>query len=121
MNENIETPQTAEISKPEIEKGDAFHNFKRLANISTWSSALSWVFLILGVLLLVFNGIGAYNNYAQYSTQPGATSAIIGSLMNSLVLTLVCLFFFVLCQAIAEWIYLWVDIEDNTRRAVEKE
>ena len=99
----------------EEEKMDTYHMPDNLFRISTWANTLAWVILGLSVILLVGTLIiefqqGAILNWAG-----------VFSLLNSFLTLLVGGFFFVVLRALAEIIYILMDIEDNTRQAVRNQ
>jgi hypothetical protein len=106
--------QTDNTELPAIgQDEDTYHNFNRLTRIASWASILSWLFLGVAALLIVGGFLAAFGELTRF----GPDSFVISSLLFLWVL--VSAFFFVVLQAIAEGIYLLMDIEDNTRQAIQ--
>ena len=98
----------------EEEDEDVYHDFNRLMNVASWSSGLSWFFLGFAVIFLIpvvmtlFSILGA-----------GANILAAGLLLVGLaLLVLVSAFFFVLAQAVAQIVYLLLDIFDDGRASL---
>ena len=96
---------------------DTFHSFDRLARVASWATSVSWFFL--GAALLLF-GASLFAAYYDLTNMIGMVAEyelvqFIPALIGRFYSTLVSLFYFVMLQAVAEIIYLLLDIEDNTR------
>ena len=94
---------------PESEAEDRYSSPGKLLRIASWSYLLSWVMLVLSVILFVgtvyLQFLDSWNldlvfafNWAFY------LSSLVGGIV-----------WFVVLQAISEGIYLWLDIEENSR------
>ena len=94
---------------PESDVDDRYSSPTKLLRIASWSYILSWVMLALSVILFVgrmyLQFLDNWNldllfalNWAFY------LSSLVGGIV-----------WFVVLQAISEGIYLWIDIEDNSR------
>jgi len=106
------TPPEPPAPPPEDEE-DVYHSFDRLMNVASWAAALAWPFLGLAAVLLLLAAFSAIN---LLSGTGGLGSG--PDLLPMLALAggcLLCAFFFVLCQALRQVIYLLLDIEANTR------
>lgn len=95
---------------PESDVDDRYSSPTKLLRIASWSYILSWVMLALSVILFVgriyLQFLDNWNldllfalNWAFY------LSSLVGGIV-----------WFVVLQAISEGIYLWIDIEDNSRK-----
>jgi hypothetical protein len=96
------------------EERNTYHNFDRLTRVASWSALLSWFFFGLGVIMLILNVV----SFVQQMGPPGAGMQplmMLASFLTSFLTVFISLFFFVLLQAVAEGIYVLLDIEDNTR------
>ena len=89
---------------------DTYHSPDVLEQISNHAKILAWAFIIIGVAILGANLVIEY----RAMVQSGVLSNL-PSLLNALFVPLVCGFFYVLLRAISEGIYVFMDIEDNTR------
>jgi hypothetical protein len=109
------------MTEAEIEKiaspseEDTYHTPETLDQISTQAKWLSWAFVAIGVFILVANLSIEFKAMAQ-----SGILANLPSLLNALFVPLVCGFFYILLQAVSEGIFLFMDIEDNTRGAARK-
>ena len=105
MNNNLEPDDT-----PGTEAEDRYSSPNKLLKIASWSYILSWVILVLDAILfigrLVFQFMEGLDlqiltlfNLLFY------LSALAGGIV-----------WFVVLQAISEGIYLWLDIDENSKR-----
>jgi len=103
MNES-EIESTSETDQ------DTYHTPDVLEQISSQAKGLAWAFAVIGVAILGANLVIEYR--AMVSS--GILSNL-PSLLNALFVPLVCGFFYILLRAISEGIFVFMDIEDNTR------
>jgi len=111
--------ESAPATTTEEEVEDTYYNFDHLLSIASWASALSWCFLLVGGLIILTPVVILIENFVSGSASFNLLE-IIPSLLNTLLSALVSVFFFVMSRAIAEGLFLLMDIEDNTRRAIQK-
>jgi hypothetical protein len=91
-----------------------YHNFDRLIRVASWATLLSWCFLGLGAIMLILNVVSLVQQMGPLG--PGMQPLmVLASFLTSFLTVFISLFFFVLLQAVAEGIYVLLDIEDNTR------
>jgi hypothetical protein len=106
------------------EEVDTYHNPDHLLRIAVWGRALSQLFLILGILLIIGN-IGyiliTVSSASSSSASASAWFVTVYLFVLLFVPAIVSLFFFVLLRAMAEGICLLMDIEDNTRKREDKQ
>jgi hypothetical protein len=112
MSEELKsTEETPELAKSPVEDAaeDRYHTPENLFRIASWSNILSWVILAISVVIIIGN------LFQQF--QQGFPPGLMGVLyFASLIIPLlVGAFFFIFLQAIAEGIYVLMDIEENTR------
>jgi hypothetical protein len=97
-------------SPDDEEEADTYHNFEQLIKISSYARTLSWVCL---------GGAGTLLVVLFLSEMQGFGGIPLGALMLFLFSCFFVLlpgaFAFVVLQALAEGIYLFMDIESNTR------
>ena len=111
----MEPAPERESSKRAVAKQtDTYYDPARFSGVATHATMLSWAFLILAVLILV-----ADLAYFIRQAQTGNLLNILPTMLSSLLTVMVGLFFFVFLRAIAEGIYVLMDIEDNSRRGEE--
>lgn len=108
MNDTLETNEA-----PAIEAEDRFSSPSKLLKIASWSYILSWVILALEVIFFIGR---LYFEFLQGQSLQVVTvfnflfyiSALVGGII-----------WFVVLQAVSEGIYLWLDIEENSRKGKE--
>ncbi len=100
-------------NKPE-EIPDLYHRPHRLMRVATWANILSWVVLVIAGLFLVFF-VSAITVTLSSSASRGVID-LIPTLIQAFLILVPGLFLFVCLQAIAESIYILMDIEENTRK-----
>lgn len=89
---------------------DTYHTPEVLEQISTQAKGLAWAFVVIGLCILVANLAIEYRAMVQ-----SGILANLPSLLNALFVPLVCGFFYILLRAVSEGIFVFMDIEDNTR------
>lgn len=100
------------VAAPEA---DLYHRPGRITRISSVTNVISWVILVLGV------GIFGYLSYNLITSiiqaGPGVTAAqIVQAFITPILILIVSLFLYAVLQWMAEVVYLWMDIEENTRK-----
>ena len=103
------TPKTEEAEP------DLYHRPNRLVRTASFANILSWISLAIVVFFLVTFLVIFYQAIGQGATFMNLLSTII----LVIAIVVVGLFFFVLLQAISEGIYLFMDIEENSRKSEE--
>ena len=105
------TDQISDINKAVKKKDDTYHEQDALISIATIASRLAWVFLAL------FAVVGAIILYLVYlvATQRIAIEQFLLNLPTYLVPFFLGGFFWIVLRLISEGVYLFMDIEDNTR------
>jgi hypothetical protein len=91
---------------------DTYHDYKAIANIAMIANVMAWVLLVLSVAGLIILGVVIYDARASI----GGTSNGIFSVVSAVVPFFPGFFFFVVLRALAEGLYVFIDIEANTRR-----
>ncbi|HRW05500.1 MAG TPA: hypothetical protein P5121_10415 [Caldilineaceae bacterium] len=107
---------TEDANEPGASGADTFADIQQLMRVAEWAKRLSWAFLI-------FSGVAAMIVIIAFVTSNSATApnlgfylgAGIGTLLPAFQYALNGFFSFVVLQALSEGIYLFLDIEDNTR------
>lgn len=110
----------------EEKKADTFYDFEFAAGIVDWSRKLSWVFLGIAAFVLLFNLW-----FALFSPQgPFANTRMEGldilstwilqSVINAILAGMQYVVYFFVLQAISAIVSLLMDIEENTRRSVQR-
>lgn len=107
--EGIEEVVIAEVEEPEA---DTYHDYKTISNIAMIANVLAWVLLVLTVGGLIVLGVVIYDARASI----GSSASGIFSVINAIVPFFPGFFFFVVLKAVAEGLYVLVDIEANTRK-----
>lgn len=104
--DNTQAPDDVPGPEPE----DRYSSPGKLLKIASWAYFLSWVILVLNGFLLIAR------IYSQFMDGWNLDIILVFNwafYLSSLVIGVI--WFFVL-QAISEGIYLWLDIEENSRR-----
>jgi hypothetical protein len=101
----------AEIDEEE-EEADTYHDYKAISSIAMIANVMAWVLLVLSVAGLIVLGVVIYEARASI----GGTSNGIFSVVSAIVPFFPGFFFFVVLRALAEGLYVLIDIEANTRR-----
>ena len=110
---DTEVVETVVETTPEA---DLYHRPARITRISTMTGIFSWVILVIGVLIFGYLSYSLITSIVQAG--PGiALSQIVQAFITPFLILVVSLFLFAVLQWLAEVVYLWMDIEENTRKA----
>ena len=108
----MDTPETTvEVTESES-KLDLYHRPDRLIRISSFSNIMSWITLVVSSAIFVYLAVIVGMSLAQGATFINLFSTI----MLGCVILLLGLFIFVMLQAVAESVFVLMDIEENTRK-----
>jgi hypothetical protein len=99
----------------ELDDADTYHDSKSISSIATIANVMAWVILVISVIGVVVFGVVVYDARATIATPNGIFSVI-----SALVPFFTGFFFFVALKALAEGLYVMIDIEANTRRPVSR-
>jgi hypothetical protein len=91
------------------EEADTYTNLNSSVRLASWANYLSWFFVAYAAFVVIANIVSMVNN------RTFDTSSLI-SFVSSLLIPLLAGFFAVFLKGISHFIYLAMDIEDNTRR-----
>lgn len=122
----LPTPSATEAAAPIADADsaqDTYYNFEHLMNVTTWARTLAWFFMGAAGLLLLMSACVGFQLFRQLLSARDffETGFLFLSPLLIATVALICVFFFVLLQALAEGLYLLMDIEDNTRSTVKVE
>jgi hypothetical protein len=92
------------------EETDTYTNLNSSVRLASWANYLSWFFIAYAAFVFIANIVSIINN------RTFDTSSLI-SFVSSLLIPLLAGFFAVFLKGISHFIYLAMDIEDNTRRS----
>lgn len=106
---NIQEPD----SVPEVEAEDRYSSPNKLLRIASWSYIMSWVILVLDAILFIGRLV------FQYMEGLDLQILTLFNLLFYLSALAGGIVWFVVLQAISEGIYLWLDIDENSRRGKE--
>jgi hypothetical protein len=95
------------------EEDDTYHDSKSISAIAMIANVMAWVLLVLSVAGLIVLGVVIYDARASI----GGTANGVFSIVSAIVPFFPGFFFFVVLKAVAEGLYVLIDIEANTRRA----
>ncbi|MFA5838302.1 MAG: hypothetical protein WC837_15265 [Bellilinea sp.] len=111
---DTEVLETAVVES--VEETDLYHRPGRITRISTMTNIISWVILAIGVFIFGYLSYSLVTSIA--GAGPGvAFSQIVQAFITPLLILVISLFLFAVLQWLAEVVYLWMDIEENTRKA----
>lgn len=105
---------TEQFEDPVAEAEDLYHRPQRMIRVATWANILSWIILVVVGLFLVFFVSAIVITVTQSSSN--LFIELVPTISQALLILLPGLFLFICLQAIAEGIYLLMDIEENTRK-----
>ena len=97
----------------ELDTIDTYHAPDKLFRLSAWSGYLSWVILILVVIIFL---IRLVSEIPQLIEQPPGLLDAVTYIISPFYTLAIGLFYFVILQAIAEGINIWMDIYENTQK-----
>ncbi len=109
-----ETNQETVVDAPGVlaeEEADTYYDRHRLDRISAIARALSWFAIVLLCFFLILEVINTFQSLSSFGSLPVTLFSI---LVNLAIPILVFGFIWVVLQLIAEGIYLFIDIEENT-------
>lgn len=107
------TEQEVVVTEVLVEEDeDTYHDYKSISNIAMIANVMAWVLLILSIAGLFILGVVIWDARASI----GGNSSGIFSVVSAIVPFFPGFFFFVVLKAIAEGLYVLIDIEANTRR-----
>jgi len=103
--------------EPETEE-DTYHDPERLEKIASWAHTLSWVMLIFYIVkpLIEIYLLWVYSNASATTLSDFTANVILSGNRSILLEFFLAAVYFVLLQALSEGIYLFMDIEENTRK-----
>jgi hypothetical protein len=96
----------------EADDEDTYHDSKAISSIALIANILAWVILVLTVIGIIVLGVVIYDARATIGGTPNG----IFSVVSAVIPFFPGFFFFVALKAIAEGLYVLIDIEANTRR-----
>ncbi|MHB1119396.1 MAG: hypothetical protein ACYC6H_10980 [Bellilinea sp.] len=105
-----------EVEKAEtVIEADLYHRPANLTRVSTLANIIGWVVLVISV------GIFGYFLYSLIESVSQAGGAIVfGQIVQYLItpflILVIGLFLFAVLEWMSEVIYVWMDIEENTRK-----
>ena len=89
--------------------------YKALRFVATIYKIFAWIFLVLGILGLPGGVIGGLIISPNYGYAPGPGSLL--GLGAGIILVLLGVLLFIVFLSFGQFIYVFMDIEDNTRKA----
>lgn len=114
MESNVVEVETVEIADTTPE-ADLYHRPASLTRVSALANIIGWVILVIGV------GIFGYYAYILIDSiaQAGggiAISQIVQAFITPFMILMISLFLFAVLEWMSEVVYLWMDLEENTRK-----
>ena len=114
-HENSAPPQSNDQAGEDMTGEDVYHDFDRLSRTAWIARALSWLSLVFMALMAINFAVPILQNIGEVGFD-----MTLPLLQNLALIILVGGFLFVALQAIAEVIWVLLDIEDNTRRVAAR-
>jgi len=105
-----------EVEKVETAvEADLYHRPTNLTRVSTLANIIGWVVLVISV------GIFGYLSYSLIDSIAQAGGAIgfgqiVQAFITPFLILVVGLFLFAVLEWMSEVVYVWMDIEENTRK-----
>jgi hypothetical protein len=96
------------------ESNETYHDPDALFRISSWANFLSWAILVVYLILFIAQVVIQFQNTRGFNL---TTALTVVSLLSNL---LIGAFFFVVLRAISEGIYIFLEIEEDTKRILEE-
>ncbi len=93
---------------------ETYHDPDALFRISSWANVLSWAILVVYLILFIAQVVIQFQNTRGFNI---STALTVVSLLSNL---LIGAFFFVVLRAISEGIYIFLEIEEDTKRILEE-
>jgi hypothetical protein len=111
-----EKPFDVEVeSTPRAAAGpDLYHRPSRLNSVSNTASIVGWVILVIGVGIFGFFAYSLITSIIQAGGGIPLTQ-IVQAFITPFMILLVSLFLFAVLEWMSEVVYLWMDIEENSR------
>lgn len=111
MESNVEALETVETSAAT----DLYHRPVSLTRVSTLANVIGWVVLVIGVVIF---GYLSYSLTASILQAGGGIpfGQIAQAFITPFLILVVSLFLFAVLVWMSEVVYLWMDIEENTRK-----
>ncbi len=94
---------------------ETYHDPDALFRISSWANVLSWAILVVFLIQFIAQGVIQFQNTRGFNISTAALTVF--SLLSNL---LIGAFFFVVLRAISEGIYIFLEIEEDTKRILEE-
>jgi hypothetical protein len=100
----------------------AYFDRDSVMRLSRWADGLSWAVLTIYLLLWIFSVLLFFSQYANGMMGDKGMTFLMGFSMFSPYLTqpLPGVFYFIALQAFSKLLLIFLDVEDNTRRAARK-
>lgn len=114
MESNVVEVEKVEKVETAVE-ADLYHRPANLTRVSSLASIIGWVILVIGVVIF---GYFAYS-YTTSILQAGggiAFGQIVQAFLLPVMILVLALFLFAVLLWMSEVVYLWMDLEENTRK-----
>ena len=108
----MDIPETTVELNDSESKLDLYHRPDRLIRISSFSNIVSWITLVISSAIFIYLAVIVGTSLAQGATFINLFSTI----MLGSVILLLGIFIFAILQAVAESVFVLMDIEENTRK-----
>jgi hypothetical protein len=111
----IELPSQELEAEKEMSEDDRYHNDAKLLNISSWSNTVSWIALAGFILAFLGRLVEAYqmDNVIDRGFTFFLPTLAFNYWINSLLLLVTGITFFLVLQAVSQGILMLMDLEEN--------
>lgn len=96
-------------------EADLYHRPANLTRVSTLANIIGWVILVIGVVIF---GYLSYSLTTSIIQAGGGITVgqIVQAFITPFLILVVSLFLFAVLLWMSEVVYLWMDLEENTRK-----
>jgi len=111
MESNVEEVEKVEI----VEEADLYHRPSNLTRVSSLANVIGWIVLVIGVVIFGYLSYSLTTSILQAGGGIGF-GQIVQAFITPFLILVVSLFLFAVLLWMSEVVYLWMDIEENTRK-----
>ncbi|HMN11369.1 MAG TPA: hypothetical protein PKD55_03470 [Bellilinea sp.] len=113
MEENV---IVTEEEKPVVTGPDLYHHPAKLSRVASIANVVSWIVLVIVLAIFVEIAYTVITSVAGAAGMGVTFTQIFEAFFTPLLFLGLGLFIFAVLQWMSEVVYLWMDIEENTRK-----
>lgn len=110
-NEVVEVVEAPVVSGP-----DLYHHPVKLSRVASITNVISWIVLVITLAIFVEIAYSVITSVIGAAGMGVKFSQVFEAFITPLLLLGIGLFIFAILQWMSEVVYLWMDIEENTRK-----